>query len=381
MNSAIMAKTNNKTLYNQLFVYFKEQILNGSWAPGLKLPTELELSKTHQLSRGTVRLALSNLESEGLLERVQGRGTFVRANLPAAETTASGRERRIGLVLNRPVTAQINLEIMVGVEQAIKARGYQLSFAYCEENQEQQFQDITRMLDDQVAGLVIFPVSDKESDKSIELLRSKNVPFVLVDRYLPHVDSDFVVADNVGGAYRATQHLLILGHRNIGFGFNNIESLHTTSVRSRWEGYRKALEEYQIPYDEKLIFHQPKPGEGTMRAEFEKFLFQAKRPTAIFAVNDYLALEMLQAAHRAGVKIPEELALIGFDDTSFSSHLNPPLTTVSQPLLDLGFRAGDLIINRINGQAGPYRHLVLQTNLIVRESCGAKLQILKGRAS
>ena len=104
-----------------------------------------------------------------------------------------------------------------------------------------------------------------------------------------------------------------------------------------------------------------------MQAEFEKFLFQAKKPTAIFAVNDYLALEMLQAAHRAGIKVPEELALIGFDDTTFSSHLNPPLTTVSQPLLDLGFRAGDLIINRINGQVGSYKHLVLPTNLVIRE--------------
>ena len=77
-----MVKANNETLYNRLIISFKEQILSGKWAPGLKLPTELELSKIHQLSRGTVRLALSNLENEGLLERVQGRGTFVRAKLP-----------------------------------------------------------------------------------------------------------------------------------------------------------------------------------------------------------------------------------------------------------------------------------------------------------
>jgi DNA-binding LacI/PurR family transcriptional regulator len=378
-----MVKTNNDTLYNQLFTHFKEQILSGSLPAGLKLPTELELSKTYQLSRGTVRLALSNLENEGLLERVQGRGTFVRANVPATPENANpnSRERRIGLVLNRPVTAQISLEIMVGVEQAIKARGYQLSFAYCEENQEQQYQDITRLLEDQVAGLIIFPVSDKETDKSIELLRSKNVPFVLVDRYLPQFDSDYVVVDNVGGAYRATQHLLILGHRNIGFWINNVETLHTTSVRSRWEGYCKALEEYHIPYDEKLIFQQPKPGEGNLQAEFEKFVTLPNKPTAIFAVNDYLALEILQAAQRVGIKVPDDLALIGFDDSSFSSHLNPPLTTVSQPLLDIGFRAGDLIINRINGLAGPYKHLVLPTNLVIRESCGSRQQILKSLAS
>ena len=374
-------KPGNDTLYNQLIISFKEQILNGSLPAGVKLPTEVELSKSHQLSRGTVRLALSNLENEGLLERVQGRGTFVRNIISNPEPTVSNRGKRIGLVLNRPLTSQINLEILVGVEQATKSRGYQLTFAYCEENQEQQLQDITRMLDDQVAGLVIFPVSSQQDDKSIELLRSKNVPFVLVDRYFPHIDCDYVIADNEGGAYRATQHLLILGHRHIGFGINNVENLQTTSVRSRWEGYRRALEDYQLPYDERLIFQQPKPDEGSMQTEFEKFLSQPNRPSAIFALNDNLALELLQTSQRAGIRVPEELALIGFDNLSFSSHLNPSLTTVAQPLMDIGFRAGDLIIHLINSQPGHYKHLILPTNLIVRDSCGSRLHILKSRAS
>src|SRR4051812_26566315 len=114
-----IVKTANETLYNQLIIYFKERILNGSLPAGIKLPTEVELSKTHQLSRGTVRLALSNLENEGLLERVQGRGTFVRSIIANPEPVISTREKRIALVLSRPVTAQINFEILIGVEQAI----------------------------------------------------------------------------------------------------------------------------------------------------------------------------------------------------------------------------------------------------------------------
>ena len=113
----------------------------------------------------------------------------------------------------------------------------------------------------------------------------------------------------------------------------------------------------------------------------KELLAIAPKIDAIFFATNTLAIEGLKIIYKSGIKVPEDLALIGFDDSSFSSHLNPPLTTVSQPLLDIGFRAGDLIINRINGLAGPYKHLVLPTNLVIRESCGSRQQILKSLAS
>ena len=88
-----------------------------------------------------------------------------------------------------------------------------------------------------------------------------------------------------------------------------------------------------------------------------------------------MALELLQAAQRVGVRVPEDLALVGFDDLSFAAHLSPPLTTVAQPRLDVGLRAGHLLINRIEGQGTLPRHIELPTSLIVRESCGARLRV------
>jgi len=361
--------------YAQLMSYFRERILDGSLPAGARLPTELELAAEHQISRGTVRQAMSALVNEGLLERVRGRGTFVRPLLPIASPTLQVAGRRIGLVLAHSSGSQLDLDILIGVEHAAKSRGYQVSFAYAEESQEELDRDIARLRADNVAGMIIFPVSDASYDESIWRLAADHVPFVLVDRYFPDLDSDYVVADNHGGGYRATEHLLILGHRRVGFVYSSKGSLLTTSVRDRWQGYRRALLEYGQSYDEQLVFEWPNRSDADPVGALDHLLLREGGPTAIFAVNDAVALELLQAAQRVGLRVPEELALVGFDDLSFATHLSPPLTTVAQPRMDIGLRAGHLLINRIEGHGTLPRHIDLPTSLIVRESCGARLRV------
>jgi DNA-binding LacI/PurR family transcriptional regulator len=361
--------------YAQLMSYFRERILDGSLPAGARLPTELELAAEHQISRGTVRQAMSALVNEGLLERVRGRGTFVRPLLPIASPVPRAAERRIGLVLAHSSGSQLDLDILIGVEHAAKSRGYQVSFAYAEESLEELDRDITRLRADKIAGMIIFPVSDATYDESIWRLAADRVPFVLVDRYFPDLDSDYVVADNLGGGYRATEHLLILGHRRVGFVYSSKGTLLTTSVRDRWQGYRRALLEYGQHYDEQLVFQWPDRSNADSVGTSDQLLLREGRPTAIFAVSDSVALELLQAAQRVGLRVPEDLALVGFDDLSFAAHLSPPLTTVAQPRMDLGLRAGHLLINRIEGQGNLPRHIELPTSLIVRESCGARLRV------
>ena len=361
--------------YAQLMSYFRERILDGSLPAGARLPTELELAAEHQISRGTVRQAMSALVNEGLLERVRGRGTFVRPLLPIASPVQRAAERRIGLVLAHSSGSQLDLDILIGVEHAAKSRGYQVSFAYAEESLEELDRDITRLRADKIAGMIIFPVSDATYDESIWQLAADRVPFVLVDRYFPNLDSDCVVADNHGGGYRATEHLLILGHRRVSFVYSNKGTLLTTSVRDRWQGYRSALLEYGQIYDEQLVFQWPNQSNADLAGAPDLLLLREGGPTAIFAVSDSVALELLQAAQRVGVRVPEDLALVGFDDLSFAAHLSPPLTTVAQPRLDVGLRAGHLLINRIEGQGTLPRHIELSTSLIVRESCGARLRV------
>jgi DNA-binding LacI/PurR family transcriptional regulator len=146
----------------------------------------------------------------------------------------------------------------------------------------------------------------------------------------------------------------------------------TTSVRDRHAGYRKALEEYGLPYDESLVcqlnFDQK-------RNPFLDYLAQPNRPNAIFASNDHLAAKAVQAAQMLGLSVPDDLAVIGFDNVEFAAYMNPALTTIAQPSRDIGLHAANLLIGRIEGQRGTPRHVELQTHLIVRDSCGAKLKV------
>jgi GntR family transcriptional regulator of arabinose operon len=395
-------KERTKILHTQLMTYFRERILDGRLQAGARLPADGELAAKYQVSRDTVRQALALLVNEGLIERVQGRGTFVSQPPSNTGPVTQVKQKQIGLVLNRTMRTQVNMNLLVGVEQAAKSHGYSVSFTYAEGNQEQQARDIARLRANHVLGMIIYPTGDSTYDTSIQQLQADHIPFVLIDRYFPDLAIDYVGLDNVGGGYRATEHLLILGHRRIGFIFSYEETLRTTSVHERWQGYCKALQKYGVPYDETLVvpdlnpcyqaaelpigsapydetptvpdFRQP---QTDIHAGLVEFLQRPDRPSAIFAVNDYVALDVMQAAKAIHLRIPEDLAVVGFDDMEFSAHVNPPLTTIMQPFIDIGLRAGTLLISRIEGIVGAPKHIELPTNLIIRESCGAQLHVKK----
>jgi DNA-binding LacI/PurR family transcriptional regulator len=216
-------------------------------------------------------------------------------------------------------------------------------------------------------------------DATIAQLQQEGFPFVLVDRYLSDLDSDHVTSDNLGGGYRATEHLLILGHRHIGFAYGSVGNLLTTSVRDRWEGYRKALHEYHQCYDETLVYSLCiDKGQNPSAMTFDEIMTSPNHPSAFFAVNGSIALEIFHAAQRHGVRIPEDLALVGFDDLHFMAHLSVPLTTIAQQSIEMGMQASTLLLHRIEHQIiGAPQHIKLSTNLIIRQSCGARLRIIR----
>jgi len=365
--------TRAEALYAQLTAQLREHIANGTLPPGSRVPTELELARNYQVSRGTVRQAIAALVNDGLLERTRGRGTFVRV-LPAANTALSPADRQIGVILTHP-GSELDLQALFGIENAARARGYHAVFTFTDESMEQQTQEIARLRAGRVAGMIIFPIRDLDYDESIWRLKQEEFPFVLVDRYFPGLDSDYATSDNFGGGYRAAEHLIILGHTRIGFVHAATGTLKTTSVRDRWEGYRAALHQYGLPYDESLLFAEFQAGPGESREAFGDLFTRSDRPTALIASTDSLAVTLMQAIQRRGLRVPDDVALVAFDNCQISAGLNPPLTTVAQAFVDIGQQAGNLLINRIEGQAGPPKHIEVPTNLIIRESCGVRLHV------
>jgi GntR family transcriptional regulator of arabinose operon len=190
------------------------------------------------------------------------------------------------------------------------------------------------------------------------------------------LDCDHVVVDNSGGGYRAVEHLIILGHSRIAFLHQTRAGFKTTSVRDRYLGYRKALDDYGLSFEEAWVAsledEDMSPGGRNIPASCVRYLQRSDRPDAVFAANDTVAIGLISAAASLGVHVPDELAVIGFDNLSIAAQVHPPLTTINQPRVDIGVRAAQLLIDRIEGNNGPPESIVLPTNLVVRDSCGAR---------
>jgi LacI family transcriptional regulator len=226
---------------------------------------------------------------------------------------------------------------------------------------------IEEMIAHRVEGIAIAPVSDR-SRSHLRRLSRYGVPFVLIDRTVPGVDCDVVVGDNAGGARQLLEHLIGLGHRRIGL---IVESDEVSTARDRREGYEHAIRAAGLSVDPNLIVRttvDPRGGFEGMR----RLLELEKPPTAVFTVNNLVALGAIEAVRAAGLEVPDDIALVCFDDIEYASRLYPFLTVMAQPAETLGTLGTQLLLDRVEGRAdGRGRLVVLPAEFLVRRSCGA----------
>ena len=228
---------------------------------------------------------------------------------------------------------------------------------------------IEELIAHRVEGIAIAPVSDRSMPHLARLARF-GVPFVLIDRTVAGIDCDAVVGDSVGGAQRLVEHLIELGHRRIGL---IVETDEVSSARERRRGYEAALKAAGLPLDPALVEEgTPDPDGGF--AAMGRLLSIEDRPSAVFAVNNLVALGAIEAVRDAGLDVPDDVALVCFDDIEFASRLYPFLTAMEQPAETFGTLGTQLLLERIQGR-GPARDhvVVLPGQLTVRRSCGARM--------
>jgi len=173
--------------------------------------------------------------------------------------------------------------------------------------------------------------------------------------------------DNQAGAYQVVTHLIGLGHRRIGFISN--APLSYSGAQERFAGYKQALAERSIPLQEELVQtaeFMPATGQEAM----QELLALPDRPTAVFAASDVVAIGVMSAIQAAGLEIPEDIAVVGFDDIFLAAHTQPPLTTVRVPAYGLGWTAAELLISLIEGEEAS--SVTLETELVIRDSCGGR---------
>ncbi len=258
--------------------------------------------------------------------------------------------------------------ILRGAEDVARRGGYRMLLCDTRADLAIEREVIEEMIAHRVDGVVIAPVSDR-SRSHLRRLRKYGVPFVLVDRTVAGIDSDVVVGDNVAGGRQLVQHLIALGHRRIGF---IVESDEVSTARDRHRGYVEGLESAGIPVDPRLIARStvdPSGGFDGMR----RLLETEDRPTAVFTVNNLVALGAIEAVRAAGLDVPHDLALVCFDDIEYASRMYPFLTVMAQPAETLGTLGTQLLLDRVERRAPEQRRVVvLSAEFVIRQSCGAK---------
>ncbi|MGB9856535.1 MAG: LacI family DNA-binding transcriptional regulator [Dictyoglomaceae bacterium] len=219
-----------------------------------------------------------------------------------------------------------------------------------------------RMLqEERIDGLILAgPDMPKEF---IETIRKTGIPLILVDNYSENVDS--VLADNIRGAYIATKYLIELGHKIIAFASGPLDHI---SVYERWEGYKKALEEAGIKYNPEYMIEERELTMRTGRHAFQILWKNDPKPTAILSANDPMALGVIQCAKDMGIKVPEELSVIGIDDIDLSSQFDPPLTTIRIFKEEMGSITAKRLIDRIKNPNQPPIKIIVSTELVIRGS-------------
>lgn len=354
-------------LYTQVSEILVQRILNGEWQPGMSLPAEPELCEEFGVARGTLRQALSKLENMGYVRRERGRGTFV-ANRDERSRAKGLSGNQIAFIVPY-VRDSFIPEILLGVERAAADKELSVTFKHVENDYRQQAEVLATLAEQGLAGVVLYPV-DSVHIEPMKHLTYAGFPIVLVDRYLSGVATDYVMSDHFGGAVRAMQHLIELGHTCIGFAYWRDPAI---SMEHRKAGYIQALAEAQIAHKTSLICEVE--GYPTVDlASLRTFLTDHPDLTAVFAANDQIALAVYQAARELGIRIPHDLALVGFDNLDFTMHLDVPLTTVKQSAYDIGQRAVETLLARIKNPSSSWRRVIVPTELIIRQSCGAYLR-------
>lgn len=278
-----------------------------------------------------------------------------------ARSLRQGKTNTIGLVL--PDSANpFFAEISRSIEDEAFKKGYSVFLCNTELDTQRELFYVDVLSKKQVDGIIFVAAGDQAD--SLDFLVQRNMPVVMIDRNVPNVEVDAVLTDNQLGGYLATHHLLELGHTQIACiaGPSSI-----TPSAERMIGYRKALEEAGIAYDESLVVRGDYHAQSGMEIT-HSLLKMNPRPTAIFALNDLMALGALRAAAEAGYSVPNDLAVVGYDDLEIAHFTNPPLTTIAQPKKEIGVQAIHLLVDRMSLKNRAPSRLVLAPELIVRRS-------------
>jgi LacI family transcriptional regulator len=332
--------------------------------PGLDQPVTLaDIAREAGTSPSTASRALngSGYVSEAARDRLVAVANRLGYVPNASARTLKQRTSRVVGVVVSDLDNQFYARLAAGIEQVLREANYQMMVLGDNSVADEEVAGARTFLAMRAPGVIMTPVGSEATG----LLRSRGIAVVEVDRRLADVPCDAVVIDNERGGREATMHLVGLGHRRI--ALLGVET-EWTSDAGRLNGYRTALRTAGIEFDPRLVVRIPLHSPDTeMRIEA---LLDEGGPTAIFAANNTLAEQVWHVLRRRGLRIPADVSLVGFDDVPWMEMVEPAITVVEQPTLELGRRAALLLLRRLDGPTLEPALEILQPRLVVRGSTG-----------
>lgn len=344
--------------YFQLQTWLIEQIEQGVFKANDKIPTEKEIHQMTGLARATIRQAIQNMVNMGYLDRKRRLGTFVKNR--ALETD---KKTIIGLLVP-DIRSGYAPELARGAEDEAAKNKHSLILCDTDDLFVKAEFHSDRLIENSVSGVIFVPTAapDYLNRKIIEKFTRKNIPVVLADRSIPGLDIDLVTTNNFFGAYEITKYLIKKGHEKIGITLSTLFS----TERERLEGYKKALTDFNIPIDPSIIITDSGPFIQNRYFDYaRKLLKNMKKMTAVFAGHDRIALLFYSLAQEMGISIPDDLSIVGYDDLDFTI---VSLTTMHQPIYEMGQESLKLIMSRINEEERTSQKIVLKSFLVERNS-------------
>lgn len=337
-----------------------------------KQPHSGDVARLAGVSRATVSAVVNGnkfVSSDLQLRVVQAIAQLGYRPDAIARSLKSSRTATIGLVIPS-IESHFWAPVVRGAEATLADGGYRLVLANTDEEGVRAEQSLEGLLEHRVDGVIIAPPAGSER-KHYDGYLASGRPLVFIERTVPGVVTDYVGVDGRAGGYAAASHLLRLGHRRLGVVMMPLD---VSASRERLQGIREALSNAQQVFDdEQTTVGHFSEQEGFAAAQ--RLLDRRPRLDALIVAGLRMTIGAFAAIREAHLRIPDDIALIGYDETPWASLLTPPLTVVRQPARDLGRIAAEMLLRRLSGTAGDEPlSTVLQPELVVRGSCGAMTQ-------
>ena len=351
------------TKYQAVKNYILTRIKSGEYLPGRRIPNEKELSEALGVSSITVRKAMSELAGEGLITRIKGKGSYISQPAESGGDAAPAGRLIAFLLSCQDINDSSLMKIMIGIQRCLSTEGYSLIVENPGDDPVKELQIIKRLMENQVAGFIIFSANPELSLENYVYLRSRNIPFVLIDRWAENFPSNSVACNNHDGAYSAIEYLIGLKHKRIGFAF---DKPYLSSEKERYEGYCDAMRFASLKTDSSMLFKNEAADFARMKNAIKN-----REITAVFAVNDLRGLGLVNQLTDQGIRIPEDVSVMGFDDYETSRMAKVSLSTVRQHFEEEGYYSARLLLDIMAGSQLQYSRILIGTQLVIRSSTGS----------